>query len=186
MLIKNGRIMDPETNRDEIADILVEKGKITRISKNIDKDDEIIDATGKIVAPGLIDVHVHFREPGGEYKEDIISGSRAAARGGYTSVVCMANTSPPVDNIDTLKYINDRKKHSPVNVLQVAALTRDLKGRELVDMKELKDHGAAGFSDDGFPVMDAYLVFKAMMEAKRLDLPISLHEEDPVLIKNPG
>lgn len=186
MLIKNGRIMDPETNRDEIADILVEKGKITRISKNIDKDDEIIDATGKIVAPGLIDVHVHFREPGGEYKEDIISGSRAAARGGYTSVVCMANTSPPVDNIDTLKYINDRKKHSPVNVLQVAALTRDLKGRELVDMKELKDHGAAGFSDDGFPVMDAYLVFKAMMEAKRLDLPISLHEEDPALIKNPG
>jgi dihydroorotase len=111
MLIKNGRIVDPETNRDEVADILIEEGIIKKIGKNINKDDAIINAEGKILAPGLIDVHVHFREPGAEYKEDILSGSRAAARGGFTSVVCMANTNPPVDNIDTLKCINGIKKN---------------------------------------------------------------------------
>lgn len=186
MLIKNGRIVDPETNRDEVADILIEEGIIKKIGKNINKDDAIINAEGKILAPGLIDVHVHFREPGAEYKEDILSGSRAAARGGFTSVVCMANTNPPVDNIDTLKCINGIKKHSPINVLQVAALSKGLRGGELVNMKELKDHGAAGFSDDGIPIMDPGLLMKAMTEAKKLDLPISLHEEDPGFIENPG
>jgi dihydroorotase len=186
MLIKNGRIVDPETNRDEVADILIEEGIIKKIGKNINKDDAIINAEGKILAPGFIDVHVHFREPGAEYKEDILSGSRAAARGGFTSVVCMANTNPPVDNIDTLKCINGIKKHSPINVLQVAALSKGLRGGELVNMKELKDHGAAGFSDDGIPIMDPGLLMKAMTEAKKLDLPISLHEEDPGFIENPG
>ena len=111
MLIKNGRIIDPESKRDEIADILVEEGIITKIHKNIDIKDEVFNAKGKIIAPGLIDVHVHFREPGFEYKEDILSGSKAAARGGFTTVVCMANTAPVIDNIETLKYINDNYGH---------------------------------------------------------------------------
>ena len=186
MLIKNGRIIDPETNRDEIADIVVEEGIITKINKNINKDDDVINAEGKIVAPGLIDIHVHFREPGAEYKEDILSGSKAAARGGFTTVVCMANTAPVVDNIETLKYINDIKKYSPINVLQIAAVTKGLKGTEIVNMEELKEHGAAGFSDDGFPITDTNMVMNAMLEAKRLNLPISFHEEDPCFIDNPG
>ncbi|MFA7550164.1 MAG: dihydroorotase, partial [Sedimentibacter sp.] len=186
MLIKNGRIIDPESKRDEIADILVEEGIITKIHKNIDIKDEVFNAKGKIIAPGLIDVHVHFREPGFEYKEDILSGSKAAARGGFTTVVCMANTAPVIDNIETLKYINDIKRHSQINVLQVATVTKGLKGTEIVNMEELKKYGAAGFSDDGLPIMDTNIVLNAMLEAKRLNLPISFHEEDPGLIYNPG
>ncbi len=187
MLIKNGRIIDPVSKTDKIADILIEGNIIKRIGKNINIDyEKTINAEGMIVAPGLIDVHVHFREPGAEYKEDIMSGSKAAARGGFTTVVCMANTVPAVDNVGTLKYINDIKKHSPINVLQAAAVTKGLKGIEIVNMEELKNYGAAGFSDDGFPLMDTNIVLKAMLEAKRLNLPISFHEEDPRLIDSPG
>lgn len=187
MIIKNGRIIDPGSKRDEIADILIEDGIIREIGKNIDKENEAtIDAKGKIIAPGLIDVHVHFREPGFTYKEDIISGSNAAARGGFTTVVCMANTNPAVDNIETLKYINDLIKQSPINVLQTATITKGLKGTEIVNMEELKKHGAAGFTDDGLPIMDSNIVLNAMLEAKKLNMPISFHEEDPRLINNSG
>ena len=187
MIIKNGRIIDPGSKRDEIADILIEDGIIREIGKNIDKENEAtIDAKGKIIAPGLIDVHVHFREPGFTYKEDIISGSNAAARGGFTTVVCMANTNPAVDNVETLKYINDLIKQSPINVLQTATITKGLKGTEIVNMEELKKHGAAGFTDDGLPIMDSNIVLNAMLEAKKLNMPISFHEEDPRLINNSG
>lgn len=187
MIIENGRIIDPGSKRDEIADILIEDGIIREIGKNIDKENEAtIDAKGKIIAPGLIDVHVHFREPGFTYKEDIISGSNAAARGGFTTVVCMANTNPAVDNIETLKYINDLIKQSPINVLQTATITKGLKGMEIVNMEELKKHGAAGFTDDGLPIMDSNIVLNAMLEAKKLNMPISFHEEDPRLINNSG
>jgi dihydroorotase len=187
MIIKSGRILDPQSKVDEIADILIEEGIITKIHKNINiKKDEVINAEGKIIAPGLIDVHVHFREPGFEYKEDILSGSKAAVRGGFTTVVCMANTSPAVDNIETLKYINDMKENLPINILQTAAVTKGLKGTEIVNMEELKKYGAVGFSDDGFPIRDANIVLDAMLEAKRLNLPISFHEEDPCFIDSPG
>lgn len=187
MLIKNGRIIDPGTKRDEIADILIKEGIIIKISKNINKDDEmIIDAEGKIIAPGLVDVHVHFREPGFTYKEDIISGSKAAVRGGFTTVVCMANTSPAVDNIETLTHIKCLKKHSPINILQTATVTKDLKGTEIVNMEELKKNGAAGFTDDGLSILDPSIVLNAMLEAKKLNVPISFHEEDPRLINTPG
>ena len=186
MIIKNGRVIDPQSKMDEIADILIEEGIITRIHKNINIKDEVINAEGKIIAPGLIDVHVHFREPGFEYKEDILSGSKAAARGGFTTVVCMANTSPAVDNIETLKYINDMKENLPINILQTAAVTKGLKGTEIVNMEELKKYGAVGFSDDGFPITDTNIVLNAMLEAKRLSLPISFHEEDPCFIDSPG
>ena len=186
MLIKNGRIIDPKTKRDEIADIFIEEGIIKKIGKNINMEDEVIEAGGKIIAPGLIDVHVHFREPGFTYKEDIISGSKAAVRGGFTTVVCMANTKPAVDNIETLKYINDLIKHSPINILQTAALTKGLKGTEIVNMEELKKYGAQGFTDDGLPIMDSSIVLNAMIESKRINMPISFHEEDPRLIFNHG
>lgn len=188
MLIKNGRIIDPESKRDKKADILIDGEIIKKIEKNIKEEgiDEIIDAEGKIVSPGLIDVHVHFRDPGLTYKEDILTGSRAAARGGFTTVVCMANTKPAVDNKETLEYILNEVKKVAINVLQTAAVTVELKGIELVDMKMLKQCGAAGFTDDGFPIMDLSIVLKAMETAKLLDVPISFHEEDPSLIGNPG
>ncbi|MDD4378064.1 MAG: dihydroorotase [Eubacteriales bacterium] len=186
MLIKNGRIIDPESKRDEIADILIEEDTISKIDKNINIEGEVIDAEGKIIAPGLIDIHVHFREPGFTYKEDIISGSIAAAKGGFTTVVCMANTNPAVDNVATLNYVNELKEKSLINILQTATVTKGLKGTEIVNMEELKKHGAAGFTDDGLPIMDTSIVLNAMLEAKRLNVPISFHEEDPRLINNPG
>ncbi|HHZ02426.1 MAG TPA: dihydroorotase [Tissierellia bacterium] len=186
MLIKNIRIIDPETKRDEVGDILIKDGIIAKINNNLEIEDDVIDGTGKIAAPGLIDVHVHFREPGFTHKEDILTGSEAAARGGFTTVVAMANTNPPLDNADILKYIMNKSKDSPINYLQTAAVTKGLKGEEIVNMEELKEFGAVGFSDDGFPIMDSNIVYKAMMEAKRLNMPISLHEEDPKLIENFG
>ena len=187
MLIKDGRIIDPASKRDEIADILIEDGLIKKIDKNINVHDKIIiDAKNKIIAPGLVDVHVHFRDPGFTYKEDILSGSKAAARGGFTTVVCMANTNHVVDNIETLNYINNLIKYSPINILQTASVTKGFKGRELVNMEELIKGGAVGFTDDGLPIMDSSIALSAMMEAKRLNVPISFHEEDPNLIKNSG
>jgi dihydroorotase len=188
ILIKNGRLIDPESKRDEVTDILINGEFIARIEKNIHCEaiDEVIDAKGKIVSPGLIDVHVHFRDPGQTYKEDIQTGSMAAARGGYTTVVCMANTKPTVDNKETIEYILNEAKKSPINVLQTAAVTMNLKGAELVDFKLLKSCGAVGFTDDGFPIMDSFIAKKAMEEAIKYNVPISFHEEDPSLIYNSG
>lgn len=188
LLIKNGRIIDPCSGMDGIADILTEDDKIIKIAENIAAHENctILDASGMIVAPGLIDVHVHFRDPGFTYKEDILTGSMAAARGGFTTVVCMANTSPVVDNAETLEYILNMSKKSPINVLQTASITKGMKGTELVDMECLKNNGAVGFTDDGFPIMNTDIVLKAMEEARRLDVPVSFHEEDPNLIESSG
>ncbi|MFA9424603.1 MAG: dihydroorotase [Sedimentibacter sp.] len=188
MLIKNGRIIDPCSKKDEISDILIRENIIVKIAKKIDAEgiDTIIDAEGKVVAPGLIDVHVHFRDPGLTYKEDIHTGSMAAARGGFTTVVCMANTRPPVDNIETLEYILRECEKSPINVLQTATITMGMKGIELVDMEKLKQAGAVGFTDDGFPIMNSSVVLRSMEVAKQLNVPVSFHEEDPNLIVNSG
>ena len=147
---------------------------------------EVIDASGLVAAPGLVDVHVHFRDPGFTYKEDIHTGAAAAARGGFTTVVCMANTKPPVDNVETLEYILNEGKKTGIHVLQAAAVSKGLKGKELTDMAQLKAHGAVGFTDDGIPLMDGKLVKEAMEEAARLDVPLSFHEEDPAFIVNNG
>lgn len=188
LLIKNGRVIDPETKRDEIIDILVEGNLIKKLDKDIEiqNDYEIIDASNMVVSPGLIDVHVHFRDPGLTYKEDIQSGAVAAARGGFTTVVCMANTKPVVDNIETLNYILNEAKKAPINVLQAASITKGISGIELVDMEKLKEAGAVGFTDDGFPIMDSSIVLKAMETAKKLNVPVSFHEEDPSFLKNAG
>lgn len=194
ILIKNGWVVDPVTNTDKEADVLIEDGIIVKVEKNIDEkevtkvnfDVKVIDATNLYVAPGLFDTHVHFRDPGLTYKEDIITGANAAKKGGFTQVVCMANTIPAVDNTETLKYIIDKGSTTGIRVLQTATVTKGMKGQELVNMKELKDAKAVGFTDDGLPIMDEKLLLHAMLMAKELDMPISLHEEDPLFIKQAG
>ena len=194
MIIKNGIVADPASGLYEHMDILVKDGKIVKIASDIScasdasatENEEIIDASGMIVGPGLIDTHVHFRDPGFTYKEDIHTGSLAAAKGGFTTVVCMANTKPTVDNVDTLKDNLARGKQEKIRMYQAAAISHSLKGQDEVDMTALKEAGACGFTDDGIPLTNAAFCYSAMQNAAKLDMPISLHEEDPAFIKNNG
>ena len=188
ILIKNGKLVDPKSNTEDYLDIIIKDDKIYKIGKFEDDRnfENVIDATDCIVSPGLIDVHVHFRDPGFTHKEDIETGSLSASRGGFTTVVCMANTNPIVDNEQTLDYILDKAKKSPINVLQTCAITKDFKGKELVDMEYLLKKGAIGFTDDGLPIMDSDVVYDAMKKAKELGVTLSFHEEDPSLITTPG
>lgn len=187
LLIRNGRVVDPVNNTDKVMDVLIDGNIIIETGENLLCDNaQIIDATGLVVAPGLVDAHVHFRDPGFTHKEDIDTGARAAARGGFTMVICMANTKPAVDNLETLAYIQEKGSKTGIHVLQTATVTKGLKGSELVDMEALAAAGAAGFTDDGIPIMDEKLLLEAMEKAKELDLPISLHEEDPLFIKAAG
>ena len=188
ILIKNGRLVNPATNTDEVMDVAIKNGKILKVEKGIEENgfEKVIDAAGKIVTPGLIDVHVHFRDPGFEHKEDLLTGSASAAKGGFTTVVCMANTKPVVDSVEVLNYVQNKAELVPINIVQAAAITKGFLGKELVDMKTLKEAGALGFTDDGLPINDTALVMKAMEMAKELDVPLSFHEEDPSLIGNPG
>ncbi|MBR6384255.1 MAG: dihydroorotase [Lachnospiraceae bacterium] len=191
MIIKNGRIIDPANNLDAIGDIQVKDGIITNViikdnmSDNTDiSDEEIIDATGLVVMPGFIDVHSHFRDPGFEYKEDIFTGAKAAAAGGYTTVVLMCNTKPTVDNPETLDYVLNKGRQTEIKVESCSTVTYGLKGEKLTDFDEMIKHGAVGFTDDGIPLMDENLLREAFRKAK--DYPVSLHEEDKTLIKNNG
>lgn len=188
-LIKGGRIIDPANLVDKIADILIDdSGKISAIGdfEANASYETVIDANGCIVAPGFIDVHVHFRDPGLTYKEDITTGAAAAAAGGYTTVICMANTKPPVDSVDTLTELVAREKELPIHVLQTANVTMGMGGKELTDMEALLAAGAVGFTDDGVPIADEKLLVKALAKCRELDVPISLHEEDPALMFSAG
>lgn len=189
LLIKNGYMMDPRSGCEGKFDILTEGERIVKIAEELDKpnaDCTVIDAKGLVVAPGLVDVHVHFREPGFEQKEDITTGANAAAKGGFTTVVLMANTKPTVDNGETLAYVIRRGSETPIHVTTCANVTFGMQGKELVPMKTLAKQGAVGFTDDGIPLMDAELVRQAMKQAVELNMPISFHEEDPALITNNG
>lgn len=205
MLIKNGILISPGTHEQYRADILIEAGQISEIRRpaavgasaagcqaalpeepGISKDETVIDAGGCVVAPGLIDVHVHFRDPGQTWKEDLHTGSLAAAAGGFTTVVCMANTRPPVDCTDVLSSLVRRAKEEQIRVRFTAAVTKGLQGRELTDFEALAAAGACGFTDDGIPLLDEKLVEQAMLRAKALDLPLSFHEEHPSFIEKPG
>ncbi|MBO4391277.1 MAG: dihydroorotase [Lachnospiraceae bacterium] len=196
LYIKNGRVVDPVTSFDGKMNVLTCGSRIAAVGTEeeifahltpAEKEGlEIIDAEGLVVAPGLVDSHVHFRDPGQTHKEDILTGAAAAARGGVTTVILMANTSPVVDSVETLEYVQKKGETAPVHVLQTATVTKGMKGKELVDMDLLAEHGAAGFTDDGLPIMDEEVLLHAFQKAKELDLPVSLHEEDPLFIAQPG
>ncbi len=180
LLIKNGRVIDPASKTDETLDILIENGQIAAIDSRIDiKDAEIVDASRLVVAPGFIDMHVHLREPGQEYKEDIASGSLAAARGGFTSICCMPNTRPPNDNSGITEYLlTEAKKRAVVNIFPIAAITRGLAGEELTDMADLSQAGAVAFSDDGQPLSNSLVMRRALEYSLLLDKLIIDHCED--------
>ncbi|MCC8046557.1 MAG: dihydroorotase [Clostridiales bacterium] len=191
MIIKNGLLISPGTRETYQADLKITGSHITDIcpAGTIiygDADETVLDASGCVVAPGLIDVHVHFRDPGYTYKEDLHTGARAAAAGGFTTVVCMANTKPPVDNPDTLLDLLLRAKKESIRIRFTAAITKGLLGQELTDFESLAGMGACGFTDDGIPLTDQKLAADAMRLAKTLQLPLSFHEEDPDFIIKAG
>lgn len=185
ILIKNGRILNPSENMDKEMDIYVQDGVIQERAENIQKNaDKVIDAKGCYVMPGLIDLHVHFRDPGFTYKEDIETGSRAAAKGGFTTVCCMPNTKPVVDSVETVKYIVDKSKEVGLtNVLPVGAVTKQMAGREITDVEKLKEAGICAISEDGKSVMHSGVYRKAMKEAARLNVPVMAHCEDINLVE---
>lgn len=183
MIFKNIRIVDPANGRDFVTDVEISDGKIISIEKT---NKTGIDMMGKIMAPGFIDAHVHFRDPGQTEKEDIETGSMAAARGGFTSVICMANTRPVMDSKELIEDFVKRASDLKINVYTVSALTKEFKGSEIVNMEENLEAGAVAFTDDGIPDMRTDIVKAAMEKAKDLDAVISFHEEDPSLIKENG
>lgn len=179
--------MDPATKTEQKTDIRVTDGIITEIGTLVPTDqEEILDASGLTIAPGLIDTHVHFRDPGLTYKEDLHTGALAAAKGGFTSVICMANTLPVVDNTEILADILSRAAAEKIHIYQAAAVTQGLKGQIMNDLDALADAGARGFTDDGFPLVNQKYVLDAMKKAAERNLPISFHEEDPSFIENAG
>ena len=184
ILIKKGRLLDPMTDRDEVLDVLISGDTIAKIDKNIPGTDadQVINASGLIVAPGLIDVHTHLREPGYEWKETIRTGTMAAARGGFTTVVCMANTDPVNDNKSVTEYIV-KKAHTEgvVRVLPCGAITKGLKGEDLSEMGEMQQAGAVAVSDDGRSVRNSRLFLTALEYARLFRLPVICHCEDETL-----
>ncbi len=180
LVVKNGRVVDPSQNFDRTCDVAVEDGIIGELSSNIDTTGcEVFDASGLIVAPGFIDMHVHLREPGFEHSETIESGARAAAAGGFTSVCCMPNTQPVNDNATVTSYIIERaRRFACVNVFPIGAITKGSAGEELAAITSMKQAGIVAISDDGKPVMNARLVRRAMEFARSLDIPLIEHCED--------
>ncbi|SMB92586.1 dihydroorotase [Desulfonispora thiosulfatigenes DSM 11270] len=184
LLIKNGLVIDPSQNINETLDILIENKKILKIEKNIkaNKDMEVINANGMIVAPGFIDLHVHLREPGKEYKETILTGCQAAAKGGFTGIACMPNTSPVIDNESVVELIKARaNKYNLVDVYPIASITKGQEGKELTEYGILKETGAIAFSDDGVGVSSSGVMRRALDYAKAFDALIMCHCEDESL-----
>ena len=182
LLIKNGRVMDPMSGLDQVCDVLVEGKKIVKIGQNLEvAGAQVLDASGLVVAPGLVDIHVHFREPGQTHKEDIHTGALAAAAGGFTTVVMMANTNPTISTVETLQEVLESASRENIHIKSVATITENFDGQHLTDFKALLAAGAVGFSDDGIPLTNAGIVRQALIEARKNDTFISLHEEDPNL-----
>jgi dihydroorotase len=180
LVIKNGRVIDPASHRDGIADVAIEDGLIAAIGSDLDTTGaEVYDATGLVVTPGLIDIHVHLREPGFEHAETIETGSRAAAAGGFTSICCMPNTAPVNDSPTVTSYIIERaRRHAAVNVFPIGAITKGSKGEELAAIGSMKHAGVVAISDDGRPVMNARVMRRAMESASSFGLPVIDHCED--------
>ena len=206
LYITNGYLIDPKSGMEGYYDILIKENKILSIvekgmpladvlkQKGLEQESlqlggtrmQQIDATGKTIVPGLVDVHVHFRDPGFTHKEDIETGAAAAAKGGFTTVVLMANTKPAVDTVETLNYVLEKGKKTGIHIHTCANVTMGLQGKNLVEMEALSEAGAVGFTDDGIPLMDEELLREALRRAAKLGKPISLHEENPTWITNNG
>lgn len=187
ILIKDGYVVDPLNNLNGKFDILIENGKITKIQENITPfaGCEVIDASEKVISPSFVDIHVHFRDPGQTYKEDIYTGSLAAVAGGYTTVVCMPNTNPALDETSLIRYVIEKGQQIGLcRVLPSAAITKGRKGRELTEMSLLKEAGAVYFTDDGAPVMDSFVMRKAMEYAGSIGSFVADHCEDLNLSNN--
>lgn len=184
LMIKGGRVLDPATNTDQIADIYIEDGAVRKIGKRLkDHADETIDAAGKYVMPGFVDLHVHLRDPGQTEKETVETGAAAAAKGGYTTIMAMPNTKPVVDNSDVLSYVlNKGRGVTPVHVYQAGAITVGMNGEKLTDMEDMAAHGAIAFSEDGKSVMSTKLCWDAMHLLAKLDLPFLDHCEEKALV----
>ena len=179
-IIKGGRVIDPASSTDAVKDVLFEDGIIVKVEENISEAAEnVIDASGCLVCPGLIDLHVHLREPGFEHKETIRTGARAAARGGFTTICCMPNTKPVVDCVDMVDYIVEKSKEvTDINILPIAAITANQEGEYITDFEQLKAHGAVAVSEDGKSVMNARVARQAMRLAAIVDIPVFAHCED--------
>ena len=185
LLIKNGRVIDPSQGLDGTLDVLVENGVIKEVGANLKAPAgaETIDATGKYVVPGLVDMHVHLRDPGLEYKEDIVSGTRAAAAGGFTSVCCMPNTKPVIDNKAVATYIiNKARTEGFANVFPVGSITYGMNGERMSEMGELKEAGCVAVSDDGKPVVNSELMRRALEYARGMGILVISHAEDLALV----
>ena len=181
ILIKGGHVINPATKMDEVADVKIEEDKIAEIGKNLkaDKTDRVIEAKGCYVMPGFSDMHVHFRDPGFEQKEDIFTGMAAAAHGGYTTVLTMPNTKPVVDNADVVEYVHKKAESGHcIHVLQVGAVTKGQKGQELADIKGMVEAGIPAISEDGKSVMNAEIYREGMLEAAKYGIPVLAHCED--------
>ena len=183
LIIKSGHVVDPSSKIDGVMDILIEDGKIVSVAKDIKREDsQVLDASGKVVIPGLIDMHTHLREPGREDEETIRTGSRAAAKGGFTSICCMANTAPCVDNQGVVEFIySESKKVGLVNVYPIGAVTKGLAGKELAEIGELKRSGIVAISDDGNPILNSEIMRRAFEYSKMFGIPVISHCEDKSL-----
>ena len=186
LLIKNGNLIDPVLKSEQITDILIEDGQIAAIGEALeDSEAQVLEASGLAVAPGLIDMHVHFRDPGYTYKEDILTGGAAAARGGFTAVACMPNTKPVLDTPEQMEYVLEKGKHQGFcHVLPIGAVTVGQKGEMLTDFDALAQAGAVAFSDDGVPVTSAVRMRDALKAAKKLHKIVISHCEDGEMVKN--
>lgn len=182
ILIKNGRVMDPKSQRDQVADVLIDGKQIVKIASAIEcQEAQVIDASGLIVAPGLVDIHVHFREPGQTHKEDIHTGALAAAAGGVTTVVMMANTNPVISDVETLQEVLASAAKEKIHIYTNASVTQAFNGKDVTDFKALLEAGAVSFSDDGIPLESSKVLKEAFDLANANQTFISLHEEDPQL-----
>jgi dihydroorotase len=188
LCIQNCYLIDPASGTEGKRDILIDNGRVVKIERNLlpPAGASVIDAGGMIACPGLIDTHSHFRDPGFTYKEDLSTGAESAVKGGYTTIILMANTKPPVDSVPVLQDILERGRRLPVRLYSCANVTKGMAGKELADLAALADSGAAGFTDDGLPIMDSAVLRSALEIAKALNLPVSLHEEDKSLISENG